>query len=100
MRTRPRNSLEPPPIFSSPENPGERLQAEECSTEMCQMLRWSSDSPRIHPKLRRLTREYRCLGCIQCELLKIKVMRRLTRQRSNTIFLLGDHPILARASFL
>ena len=40
--------------------------------------------PRIHPKLRRLTRKYRCLGGIPCavKLLKVKVRCRLTRKRS------------------
>ena len=43
---------------------------------------WSH--PRIHPKLRRLTRKYRCLGGIPClvKLLKVKVRCRLTRKRS------------------
>jgi hypothetical protein len=40
--------------------------------------------PRIHPKLRRLTRKYRCLGGIPCavKLLKVKVRCSLTRKRS------------------
>ena len=40
--------------------------------------------PRIHPKLRRLTRKYRCLGGIPCavKLLKVNVRCRLTRKRS------------------
>ena len=47
-------------------------------------LRPSWSHPRIHPILRRLTREYRCLGGIPCavKLLKVKVRCRLTRKRS------------------
>src|ERR1035441_886442 len=48
------------------------------------MLRSLQSHPRIHPKLRRLTRKYRCLGGIPCadKLLKVKVRCRLTRKRS------------------
>ena len=47
-------------------------------------LRPSWTHPRIHPKLRRLTRKYRCLGGIPCAVksLKVKVRCRLTRKRS------------------
>jgi hypothetical protein len=46
-------------------------------------LRPSWTHPRIHPKLRRLTRKYRCLGGIPCAVksLKVKVRCRLTRKR-------------------
>ncbi len=50
--------------------------------------------PRIHPKLRRLTRKCRCFGGIPCavKLLKVKVRCRLTRKRSNTTPLLFHQP--------
>jgi hypothetical protein len=40
--------------------------------------------PRIHPKLRRLTRKYRCLGGIPCAVksLKVKIRCRLKRKKS------------------
>src|ERR1700676_1130320 len=65
-----------PRCAASPRNQPKTLLSEESTS--------SRTHPRIHPKLRRLTRKYRCLGGIPCavKLLKVKVRCRLTRKRS------------------